>query len=209
LTSYASLLQSELIPSFWPAFTEAYKKREMRWVRKTYREMVRKVLLAVSVAALLIGLCGQWFIRMWAGEVAVPPLRLLWTMAAWAVLVSATTNQALLLTAVGRLRLETTVAVLAAVANLALSIVLVQRIGAEGVILATFLSFAVFMIVPQELEVRRVLRGDFLEPLPAAEPAGSSAAGETNLPAAASTHREGFDEGGAQERQQHEMHVTI
>jgi hypothetical protein len=28
--------------------------------------------------------------------------------------------------------------------------------------LSTILSFAIFMIVPQELEVRRVLRGEFL-----------------------------------------------
>jgi O-antigen/teichoic acid export membrane protein len=166
LTGYASLLQSQLIPSFWPAFTEAYKKQEMDWVRHTYRTMVRNVTLVVAAAALLIGLVGRPFIRIWAGPAAEPKALLLWTMAAWAILVATTTNQALLLTAVGRLRLETTVAVLAAVANLALSLFLVQRIGAEGVIVSTVVSFAIFMVVPQEIEVRRVLRGDFLEPLP-------------------------------------------
>ena len=162
LTSYASLLQSMLIPSFWPAFTEAYHKRDMLWVRNTYRNMVQKTLMAVTAAALFLGVFGHWIIRVWAGKAVVPPALLLWTMAGWAILVAATTNQALLLTATGRLKLETTVAVLAAFANLGLSIFLVQRIGAEGVILSTILSFAIFMIVPQQLEVRRVLRGDFL-----------------------------------------------
>jgi len=92
----------------------------------------------------------------------VPGPLLLWTLAGWAVLVTVTTNQALLLTATGRLRLEAGVAVIAAVANLGLSIVLVQRIGAEGVIVATILSFAVFMVVPQAWEVRRVLKGILL-----------------------------------------------
>lgn len=162
LTSYASLIQAMLIPSFWPAFTEAYHKRDMPWVRNTYRAMTQKTLMAVAGAALFLGLFGRWIIRVWAGHTVVPSSLLLWTLAGWAVLVATTTNQALLLTATGRLRLEATVAVLAAVANLGLSIYLVQRIGAEGVILSTILSFAIFMVVPQELEVRRVLRGEFL-----------------------------------------------
>lgn len=163
LTSYAALLQSLLIPSFWPAFTEAYRKREMHWVRSTYHGMVRKTFLAVCGAALVIGLVGRPFIRLWTGSGAnVPSATLLWTMAGWAVLVSITTNQALLLTATGRLRLEAGVAVLAAIMNLFLSIFLVQRIGSIGVILSTILSFAVCMVGPQQYEVNRVLRGDFL-----------------------------------------------
>lgn len=163
LTSYAALLQSLLIPSFWPAFTEAYRKGEMDWVRATYHGMVRKTLLAVSGAALFLGLVGRPFIRLWTGSGAdVPSAPLLWTMAAWAVLVSVTTNQALLLTATGRLRLEAGVAVLAAIVNLFLSIYLVQRIGSIGVILSTIVSFAVCMVGPQQWEVRRVLRGEFL-----------------------------------------------
>jgi O-antigen/teichoic acid export membrane protein len=164
LANYASLLQTMLLPSFWPAFTEAYQKREMAWVRGTYRSMVRKTMFAVTAAALLMGLAGQPVIRVWAGPAAVPSKLLLWTMAGWAVLSSLTTNQALLLTATGRLRLQTTVAVLAAITNLCLSIVLVQRIGSEGVILATIFSFAVFMVVPQGREVRQVLEGAFLPP---------------------------------------------
>lgn len=164
LISYAAMLQSLVIPSLWPAFTEAYHKRELTWVRTIYGGLVRKTLLAVSIAACLIGIAGRSFIRVYAGAAAVPSPLLLWTMALWAVLVATTTNQALLLTATGRLRLEATVAVIAAVVNLFLSIYLVQRIGAEGVILATILSFAVCMVVPQQMEVRRVLRGDFLAP---------------------------------------------
>lgn len=164
LAGYAAMLQQILIPSFWPAFTEAYEKQEMTWLSRVYHGMERKTLLAVTAAALFIGLVGRPFIRFWAGPAAVPPLGLLWTMAAWAVLVSITTNQALLLTATGRLRVEAGAAVAAAVVNLALSIVLVQRMGPEGVILSTIVSFLVCMLLPQAREVHRVLRGDFLRP---------------------------------------------
>jgi O-antigen/teichoic acid export membrane protein len=86
-------------------------------------------------------------------------------MAAFNVIMAATTNQAFLLNATRRLRLEAIAAVLAAVSNLTLSIFLVQRIGPEGVISATIVSFLLFMIVPQQLEVNRALAGRYL-PLP-------------------------------------------
>jgi O-antigen/teichoic acid export membrane protein len=162
LVNYATLFQVMLVPSFWPAFTEAYRKRELAWMRSMFDGMMRKTLMFVAAASVVLALAGQTLIRVWAGPAAVPSMLLLWTMASWAIVSSITTNQAMLLTATGRLKVEAGVAVLAAVANLGLSIFLVDRIGAEGVILATVLSFAVFMIVPQGMEANRVLRGDFL-----------------------------------------------
>jgi O-antigen/teichoic acid export membrane protein len=162
LVNYATLFQVLLIPSFWPAFTEAYVKADLEWVHDTYRKMTRTTSVVVSSAAIACALFGKAIIRFWAGSAYVPPTLLLWTMAFWAVVSCMTTNQALLLTATGRLKVEASTAVVSAVANLGLSIYLVQRIGAEGVILSTVLSFLVFMLVPQALEVRRVLKGVFL-----------------------------------------------
>ena len=169
LTQYAAILQGVLMPSLWPALAEAYHQHNMHWINSTYRSLRQKMLFAVGAAALILGLFGQWIIRVWTGGLVVPDHLLLWLMAFFAFLMAATTHQALLLAAVGRLRLEAVVAVLAAVSNLLLSIYLVQRIGAEGVILATILSFALFMIVPQAWEVRRVLNGRYLLGAAAAE----------------------------------------
>ena len=51
---------------------------------------------------------------------------------------------------------------LTAVANLALSIHWVKTMGAAGVVLATIVSYLIFIVVVQTWEVRRILRGDFL-----------------------------------------------
>jgi O-antigen/teichoic acid export membrane protein len=162
LTQYAAAMQAFIVPALWPAFTEAYRKRELAWVIAQYQSLQRKTLLVVGSAALLFALGGKLFIRIWAGPSAVPSQRLIWIMAAFAFVMALTSTQALLLTATGRLRLETGVAVLAAISNLILSIWLVQRIGVDGVILATLFSFVVFMLVPQQWEVSRVLRGHYL-----------------------------------------------
>ncbi len=157
LVTYATLLQQLVMPAAWPALSDAFHRGDADWVRATYRSLTRKSLVVVSACAVMLGLFGRTLVRLWVGRAAVPDWTLLWLMAFWAILVSVTSNQALLLAAVGRLRLETLLALGAATVNLVLSIVLVQRLGAQGVILATILSFLVVMVGPQELEVRRVL----------------------------------------------------
>ena len=164
LTTYAYVVQSIMLPSLWPAFAEAYHKGQLEWVRSTYRSVTSKTLTGMATMAVLIGITGRTVIRLWAGNTAVPGRELLWLMAAFSLLMATTTNQAFLLNATGRLRIEAIVAVLAAVANLSLSVFLVQKIGSEGVILSTLLSFLIFMVVPQEWEVRRVLAGRYLPP---------------------------------------------
>ncbi len=162
LTNYATMMQSLLIPSLWPAFSEAYHRRELLWVRTTYRRANRGSLLLVGLVAGLLSLFGRSIIRVWIGPAALPSASLLWCMATWAVVVSITTNQALLLTATSRLKVSATVALLAAAVNLSLSFYLVVRMGSMGVILATIVSFVVVMMGPQEWEVRRVLAGRYL-----------------------------------------------
>jgi O-antigen/teichoic acid export membrane protein len=83
-------------------------------------------------------------------------------MCFWAVLYSICTNQAALLAATQRLRLQAVMSTFAAILNLVLSVVLVQRMGAMGVLLSTIVSYLVFIILPQTWEVRRILRGKYL-----------------------------------------------
>ncbi len=162
LTSYAGLLQALVVPSLWPALTEAYQKGDLTWVRRMYRAITRKSLIAIAIAAVLLAIAGRPIIRVLAGSSTVPSELLLCLMAAFSFVMAVTSNQALLLNASSRLRLETVVAVLAAIANLYFSIYLVQRIGSVGVILSSIGSFLVFMYFPQAWEVRGVLAGRYL-----------------------------------------------
>lgn len=163
LTGYASMMQSLLVPALWPAFAEAYHRKDMTWIRTNYHRMMNASILAVGLTAIGIGLFGRQIIRVWAGPAAVPGATLLWSMCLWAIVVSITINQALLMAATQRIQLQAVTASLAAVTNLILSIVLVQRLGAIGVLIATLGSYIVFIIAPQEWEVRRILRGRYVE----------------------------------------------
>lgn len=163
LVGYASVLQSLLLPSLWPAFSEAYVSHDLAWIRRVYRRIMRATVVAVGGAALLLGLSGRWIIGLWAGEAAVPDSTLLWCMCFWVVLLSITINQGTLMAATQRLRLQAVCATLAAILNIVLSIVLVKRYGALGVLSATIISYLLFIILPVSREIRRILSGRYLK----------------------------------------------
>jgi len=158
LFGYASMLNTFLLPSLWSAYADAHHSGDKRWLREKYRDISRLNVVSVSVIAVLLAVGGRSLIRVWAGTPAVPNQLLLWTMALWAILYSVTTNQAALFAATQRLRIQTISAVVAAIANLWLSIYLIQRIGTLGVIIGSIASYAVFILIPQSLEVQRILR---------------------------------------------------
>jgi len=162
VVGYAAMLQSLLVPSLWPAFSEAYVRRDLTWIRKAYQRVMRGTLLTVIPTALVLGFAGRWIIGLWAGKAAVPSPALLWGMCFWTVLLSITVNQGALLAATQHIKLQAIYSSLSAVLNLILSIILVQRIGAIGVLLATIISYIVFIVAPATWQIRQILLGRYL-----------------------------------------------
>jgi O-antigen/teichoic acid export membrane protein len=162
LVGYASVLQSLLVPSLWPAFSEAYVNHDLAWIRTAYHRVMGATVLTVIPTALFLGFAGRWIIGVWAGKAAVPGSVLLWGMCFWIVLLSITVNQGALLAATQRIQLQAIYSSLAAVLNLILSIVLVQHLGATGVLLGTIISYLVFIVFPATWQIRQILQGRYL-----------------------------------------------
>lgn len=152
-----AVLQGLVFPALWPAYADAHARGDMAWVRRTFWLTMKTTLALNLLFALLLLAVGRPVIRVWAGAGAVPSYPLLGMMALWAVVSGAMTVESCVLAALNRTRAQGALSVVAAALNLGLSVLLVQRIGAVGVIAGTVLSYIVVLIVPQSLIVRRVL----------------------------------------------------
>jgi len=162
LVGYIGAVQSLIFPALWPAYSEAYAKRHLPWIRSTYNRVRWLTVAALAVGCSIMLFAGREIIRIWAGPSAVPSAYLLDLMCVWIVILVFTTNQSCLMGATFRVSKQAISSLLAAAANLALSILWVKSMGPTGVILATVVSYLVFIVAVQAWEVRRILRGDFL-----------------------------------------------
>ena len=126
LVGLTAVAQSLVFPALWPAYAEAYARGDYAWMQRAFRLTMRwTVAVNLSFAAALVAI-GKPVIRLWAGQAAVPSTALLAAMALWAVISGCMTAESCLLAAVNRTREQGVLSVIAAVVNLALSIVLVQ-----------------------------------------------------------------------------------
>ncbi|HZP24840.1 MAG TPA: hypothetical protein VFB04_15435, partial [Terriglobales bacterium] len=163
-----AVLQSLLFPALWPAYAEAYARRDYGWIRRTFAFVMKGTigLNLLCVAGLL--LFGRTAIRLWAGPAAVPTPLLLAAMCLWSLISGFMTVESCLLAALNRTGAQALLSILAAAMNLALSLLWVRHIGSLGVIAGTIVSYLSILVVPQTLIVRSVWKNELAAEAPVA-----------------------------------------
>ncbi len=151
-----------LMSSLWPAYAEANTRGDITWMRFAYARSRRLTLVILTVGCIGLLVAGKRIIRVWAGPPAVPTTGLLCLMCLWMFIFAVAMYQSCLMGAVNRVKRQAISGIIAAATNLALSILWVRRYGPAGVLLATIVSYLLFVVAVQTVEVRRILRGDFL-----------------------------------------------
>jgi O-antigen/teichoic acid export membrane protein len=177
VVGFAAVLQSLIFPALWPAYAEAYAKRDYGWIRRTFLMTMKGTMaLNLSCVAMLM-LFGRSLIRVWAGPSAVPSTYLLLAMGTWSIVNGFMSVESCLLAALNRTREQAVLSMIAAAMNIALSLALVRHIGALGVIGGTILSYLIVLVVPQTLIVRSVWRRELAAGRPLFALRSSRAAG--------------------------------
>lgn len=148
LFGLAATATSFFTAPLWPAYTEALERRDHEWIRQT---LSRSMMLAAGVSFTLSGFLvvfGNSFIHLWVGNhIQVSPL-LMVGLGIWGVLMAVSSAIAMFLNGLAMMRFQLTIALVAAPANLAISIYLTRRIGIPGVVYGSILSQLVFILVP-------------------------------------------------------------
>jgi len=158
LFAYTTIFQTLAIPSFWPAYAEAFSRGDRGWVRHSFRFNLGISVVSTLALATPLVFFGHWVIQKWAGSAAVPPAVLLVLMAIWNIIYVVGCSQSCILASSSRLRGQMIYSLAAAAVNLIVTILLVPRIGISGAILGTISAYATCALVPQWIEVQHALR---------------------------------------------------
>lgn len=162
LVTYASAVQILSFQALWPAYAEAWTRGDMDWIRASYTRVRWVTAGTLGIACVVLVPFGRPIIRIWAGSVAVPSMPLLLLMCVWMAISAVALNQSCLLGATSRVRRQAISSVVAAIINLALSIYWVRTMGTFGVLLATVVSYLIFIVPVQATVVRSILRTEFV-----------------------------------------------
>ncbi len=146
-----------LVMPLWPAYGEAIARDDMPWVHRTLRRSVRLGAAITVPTSLVLIVLGPLIIRIWVGERIDPPVSVLVGIGVWAIINGVSTALAAFFNGAGILRLQVGIAVVMSMANLALSIILVQHIGVAGPIWATAITQIVFGLIPAWFLLRRAI----------------------------------------------------
>ena len=158
LMSYAVIFQSFAVVALWPAYTEAKARNDTQWIRQAFKANLIFSFVSSLPFTILFIFFGQSIIRLWAGEAAVPSFSLLVWMAVWNLMLATVSSATFLLNAFGRLNGMTIYGTITALANIILSVILVQRWGLNGVVFASVVSVGLLSYVPIFIEAKRALQ---------------------------------------------------
>jgi O-antigen/teichoic acid export membrane protein len=150
-----SLLNLVIAP-LWPAYAEAIARRDVAWVHKSfYRSLFLAAGFSLPLSTLFI-IFGDRIIQLWAGDQIQPNLLLLLGIGLWTVLVSLAAPISVLLNGANVIRFQVICASFMALGNLAFSIILVQKVGISGPVLASSISWVTFSLLPTVLYLPRL-----------------------------------------------------
>lgn len=148
------------ITPYWSAFTEAFVKNDVVWMKRTYTHL-QKFWLALVPVVLLMVLVADPFYFMWVGNRVVVPHSLNVCMSFFVIVCCWNSTTTAVVNGLGKIRLQLFYALIAAMVNIPLAILFgrVLHMGSAGVVLATSISLLIGSVFGA-LQARKLISGN-------------------------------------------------
>lgn len=129
---------SIVITPFWSAFTEAWTKKEIVWIKN----IMNKLLFLWGfffVLGLIMLIGSRWVYRVWVGDNVSISLLMSALVCVWVILNMWNGLYSQFLNGLGKVKLQMYLGIISAILNVPLSIILGKKMGIEGVLCANLI----------------------------------------------------------------------
>lgn len=145
---------------YWSAFTDAFHKKEILWIRKSIKKLNYFVIVGIFFVVILF----IFFDRVkliWVGEDIVTPLLLVIQCALFVLLQSYSRIYTFFLNGVGKINLSLITGIFTLFVNIPLSIYFASNLnlGSAGVILATNFSLILY-IITRKIQYNKIINNN-------------------------------------------------
>ena len=149
------MLFSIIISPFWPAFTDAYTKKDFLWMNGIYRKL--SILFGgVLLLLLLMLLVSNLAYRLWIGDQVVVPVLMSVAVAIYMIFQSWFSLQIQLINGIGAINLQTIVTIICMSIHIPLSLFLGRYVGGIGVVLSMIFIAIIYCLV-FTIQIRKLL----------------------------------------------------
>jgi O-antigen/teichoic acid export membrane protein len=121
---------------FWSAFTEAWVKNDILWIKNTIKKLTI-IWILISIGTLIMLAFSNPIYKIWVGEEIKVPLSLSAVTAAYVIVNGWCGIFSYFLNGVGKIKLQLYSGLICTLINIPLAVFLGKRIGIAGVLLAT------------------------------------------------------------------------
>jgi O-antigen/teichoic acid export membrane protein len=143
--SAVTMIMGIILLPFWSAFTEAWTKKDIQWIKNTMKKL-RMVWLLLSIITLIMLVFSNFIYRLWVGKEIVVPFRISVIIAAYVIIYGWNGIYINFLNGVGIIKLQLYSGIWGMILNIPLAIYFGKTIGIIGVLLPTVILGAINMV---------------------------------------------------------------
>ena len=130
-----ALIFTIILGPLWPAFTDAYTKKDYPWMNKTYKRMV-KLFFLICIIFFCVVITSPILYDFWVGDKVHVPFILTVSIAIYTLIHCWDALQIMLINGIGTVKLQTYVTLIGLILHIPLALFLGQYIGIYGVIVS-------------------------------------------------------------------------
>lgn len=139
----------------WSAFTDAYAKNDIQWIRSTILTM-EKIWLLLAVCTLALLFVSPMVYKLWLGDTVKVPFALSVAMTSYVIVYIWQTIHVFLLNGIGKIKLQLYLVIFSSLINIPLAIFLGKKFGLVGITATSTILFTVMGII-FSIQTRKIL----------------------------------------------------
>lgn len=154
--SVGLMLFNIILSPLWPAFTDAYARKDYEWMNNTYAKMTK--IWSITVLAIAgMTVVSPVIYNLWIGDKAEVPMLMTVMVGIYTILSSWDALQVVLINGIGCVKLQSYITIIGLVCHIPLSFIFGKYIGAYGVLVSMSLITIVYLTV-FTTQIRKILK---------------------------------------------------
>ena len=139
----AMMLYTIILSPIWPAFTDAYAKKDFAWMKNIYRKMA-KIYFFSAIALVIMIAVSPLVYHVWVGDKVSVPFLMTVAVGLYMMIHSWDSLQVNMINGIGTVQLQTYIVILGSIIHIPLSLFLGKYIGALGVVCSMIVVNAIY-----------------------------------------------------------------